>query len=366
MAMSRQSSILFSARSALLAGTAIFSSTLMSEQAQAACNSTPLICAAVTGGAAVADLNTSVAIDFYTFSSPFVTSSPGSSPSNTTDTGAWIRGVYGEGTRTSNFSSNGAFGPFNSNPSTRTTYGGFQGGIDGGLINLGNTGWTTHFGVTFGYAEATPSLAPGTGSASYSVPFMGFYGVFAKDNFVALLQVRHGWDRASLDNPALAVVGATGSATGLDISSMVAYRINFGQFFLEPNAGFDWVTTSDITPQALNPGVPGVLYASTITNSLGNVGARIGGTFTTGSLAIQPYLSASVWRDFDGVINSRFVTAIGTQNVQISGIGTFGQFGAGVAAQVLNTGWVGYLRADYRTGSSYESWVLNGGVRYTW
>ena len=47
-----------------------------------------------------------------------------------------------------------------------------------------------------------------------------------------------------------------------------------------------------------------------------------------------------------------------------SRVGTFGQFGAGVSGQILNTGWLGYARADYRTGDNITGWDLTGGIRY--
>jgi opacity protein-like surface antigen len=53
-----------------------------------------------------------------------------------------------------------------------------------------------------------------------------------------------------------------------------------------------------------------------------------------------------------------------SSTVSVSGPKTYGQFGLGAAAQVLDTSWVGYLRADYRTGDHIEGWSVNGGVRY--
>jgi len=53
-----------------------------------------------------------------------------------------------------------------------------------------------------------------------------------------------------------------------------------------------------------------------------------------------------------------------SSTVTTSSLGTYGQFGLGVAAQVVNTGWVSYLRGDYRTGDNIEGWSVNGGLRY--
>ena len=53
-----------------------------------------------------------------------------------------------------------------------------------------------------------------------------------------------------------------------------------------------------------------------------------------------------------------------SSTVSTSSFDTFGQFGVGVAAKVVNTGWVGYLRGDYRRGEYIEGWSVNGGLRY--
>jgi hypothetical protein len=46
-------------------------------------------------------------------------------------------------------------------------------------------------------------------------------------------------------------------------------------------------------------------------------------------------------------------------------VGTFGQVGAGVAAQIIGTDLVGFLRGDYRFGGNITGGTLNGGIRYT-
>src|SRR5262249_23011732 len=64
------------------------------------------------------------------------------------------------------------------------------------------------------------------------------------------------------------------------------------------------------------------------------------------------------------------ISALGTpastnlnSTISTEGLGTFGQFGLGVAAQVVNTGWVSYLRGDYRKGDYIERWSVNGRLR---
>ena len=51
-------------------------------------------------------------------------------------------------------------------------------------------------------------------------------------------------------------------------------------------------------------------------------------------------------------------------NITTSRLGTYGQFGLGTAAAIINTGWLGYARVDYKTGEDIEGWNFNAGLRY--
>jgi opacity protein-like surface antigen len=53
-----------------------------------------------------------------------------------------------------------------------------------------------------------------------------------------------------------------------------------------------------------------------------------------------------------------------SNSVATSRVGTYGQFGLGVAGQVIDTGWLGYARLDYRTGENIEGVSGNIGLRY--
>ena len=47
-----------------------------------------------------------------------------------------------------------------------------------------------------------------------------------------------------------------------------------------------------------------------------------------------------------------------------SRVGTYGQYSIGIAGQVINTGWLGYVRADYKEGSQINGYGASAGVRY--
>jgi len=46
-------------------------------------------------------------------------------------------------------------------------------------------------------------------------------------------------------------------------------------------------------------------------------------------------------------------------------VGTFGQLGLGVSGQLLQTGFVGFVRGDVRFGENINGLAVVGGARYT-
>ena len=118
---------------------------------------------------------------------------------------------------------------------------------------------------------------------------------------------------------------------------------------------------------------PWVLRVDDIQSTLGRLSVRVGTSVAFGNVVLQPFASASIIHEFQGQVVSNLTSdfaAIGaalptlSSTVTVSGPQTYGQFGLGVSAQVVNTGWLGYLRGDYRTGDDIEGWSVNGGLRY--
>src|ERR1019366_10029223 len=93
----------------------------------------------------------------------------------------------------------------------------------------------------------------------------------------------------------------------------------------------------------------------------------------------QPFASVSVFHEFAGNVTSTAtslpngafgfvgpfvvpITLVGTNST--TRVGTYGQYSLGLAAQVANTGWLGFVRVDYRNGNNIEGWTGNAGLRY--
>jgi opacity protein-like surface antigen len=106
---------------------------------------------------------------------------------------------------------------------------------------------------------------------------------------------------------------------------------------------------------------------------LGRASVSIGTSFADGRVTWQPYFTASVFHEFNGDVTARSLEA-GTGSPALEGllltetshggVGTYGQFAAGMAAVLGNTGWLGYIRGDYRIGDHLEGWGVNAGLRY--
>ena len=52
------------------------------------------------------------------------------------------------------------------------------------------------------------------------------------------------------------------------------------------------------------------------------------------------------------------------QATTTSRVGTYGQYSLGLAGQIVNTGWLGFVRVDYRNGDHIDGWTGNAGIRY--
>ena len=89
----------------------------------------------------------------------------------------------------------------------------------------------------------------------------------------------------------------------------------------------------------------------------------------------QPFAVASVVHEFKGEVISTlsisdpkltgspsfFESSVFTSST--SRVGTYGQFGAGIAG---NTGWLGYACVDVKRGENVEGLGVNMGLRYQW
>ena len=122
-------------------------------------------------------------------------------------------------------------------------------------------------------------------------------------------------------------------------------------------------------------GFSGTAQINAITSTIGRAGLRFGTTLESGNIVYQPFAAVSVWHDFAGNITGTYqscpncIFAGGapgsvTGNLSTTNVGTFGQYSVGVSGQLVHTGWLGFVRLDYRDGDRLESLSGTAGIRY--
>jgi opacity protein-like surface antigen len=258
------------------------------------------------------------------------------------------------------------------------SFAGVQAGTDIARLNWND--WNVHLGSTAGYLSAktndTNQLFPF--SNTFEVPFLGAYVVATKGRFFADVMVREEFFNINLNNATYAFANQPVDAHGFSVTASAGYNVDAGNgWFIEPSGGFIFSRTAVdnfTAPGALAPnfGVTATLSINDIQSELGRLSLRLGKTIETPNLIWQPFASASVFHEFAGnatatAFGGAFagVTAVNLA-IQSSStrIGTYEQYSLGVAGQVVNTGWLGYVRADYKDGPNIQGWGLSAGLRY--
>lgn len=322
--------------------------------------------------------------------SAFVSAPPNPKPDQPGG-GVWGRVIGGEVTLKSNSVSQGtAVVPLNPAANTSITtncnnnqksdFVGFQVGQD--LAKLNMNGWNVHLGTTAGYLASKSSDSFAGNNTKFEVPFWGAYAVATKDRFFADILVRQEFYNVDFNAPAYGYQNQPIGARGVSVTASAGYNFALANnWFIEPSAGFVYSNTKVDSFNSV--GSPGILVSGTnsvndIESKLGRLSLRVGTTVQHNNIIFQPFATASVFREFAGNVTANFSTfpnslffqppvgppATFNQTTSTSRVGTYGQVSVGVAGQVVNTGWLGYVRLDYRHGDNIDGWTGNAGLRY--
>lgn len=300
--------------------------------------------------------------------------------------GVWARGVGGQANISSTSNSVGVStqggavintATTNCNNQQRQTFAGAQVGTD--IARLNYAGWNLHLGTTAGYLSSRTTDNAGFGN-DFEVPFWGTYFVATKGRFFADVMVRQEFYNINLNNPGLAFSNQPVGAHGWSISASTGYNFDLGQgWFIEPSAGFIYSRTSVdnfIAPGVSGAnftGITGVVQTNEVTSEIGRASLRVGKAIATPTVIWQPFASASVFHEFSGDVSSNYASLNGrvlgapftfNQTTTTSRVGTYGQYSLGLAGQIVNTGWLGFVRVDYRNGEHIDGWTGNAGIRY--
>jgi opacity protein-like surface antigen len=344
--------------------------------------------------AAIASAISNVDTAFLTQQGSAFVSAPANPMPDQPGGGVWARGIGGEAnthttsvsTGTNTRTDTGAVFDTSSTSCTNNmheSFGGAQLGAD--IARLNWNGWNVHLGTTAGYLGSKQTDDNGFNN-TFQVPFIGTYLVATHGRFFADVMVREEFYNINLNNPGLAFFNQPVGAHGYSISTSAGYNFDLGQgWFAEPSGGFIYSRTS--VDNFINPGtatlaIPGQVTTNDIESEIGRLSLRVGKTIETPNIIWQPFGSASVFHEFAGNITTNYtslpnstgiinfpgvagvVPQVFTQTTSTSRLGTYGQYSLGVAAQVVNTGWLGFVRVDYRDGSNINGWTGNAGIRY--
>jgi opacity protein-like surface antigen/uncharacterized protein YhjY with autotransporter beta-barrel domain len=299
--------------------------------------------------------------------------------------GIWARAIGGEVNLKSTSNSAGLL-TAPTNPALNTTqttacnnaqhenFAGVQVGAD--IARLNWNGWNVHLGTTAGYLGAKSTDNNGF-SDTFQVPFLGTYLVATKGRFFADLMVREEFYNVNLTNVGLNYFNQPVGAHGFSISTSAGYNFDMGKgWFVEPSGGFIYSRTSvDSFNNVGTVGIPGTIATNDVISEIGRLSIRGGKTIETPTVIWQPFASASIFHEFAGNVSSTYTSlpngaVVGpfpvnfNQTTTTSRVGTYGQYSLGLAAQIVNTGFLGFVRVDYRNGNNIEGWTGNAGIRY--
>jgi opacity protein-like surface antigen len=332
-------------------------------------------------GGAIGNVNTV----FLTQQGSAFVSAPANPTPDQPGGGVWARAVGGQVDIKSTSNSTGVTTIGGAVVNTATTscansqhqdFAAVQTGAD--IARLNWNGWNVHLGTTAGYLGSKETDNNGF-SNTFQVPFFGTYVVATKGRFFADLMVREEFYNVNVNNLGSNFFNQPIGAHGYSIATSAGYNFDLGNNgFVEPSAGFVYSKTS--VDNFVNPGtpalpLPGLITTNDIESEIGRLSVRAGRTIETPNIIWQPFASASVFHEFAGNVitnysslpNGTFVFGVPgnfTQQTSTSRVGTYGQYSLGVAAQVVNTGWLGFVRVDYRDGDNLSGWTGNAGIRY--
>lgn len=344
--------------------------------------------AATAGGAAAgafAGALGNLSTAFLTQQGSAFVAAPGDPKPDQPGGGVWIRGVGGEVTNKFSSSSNasltglGPGGDSTANTtgcagSVRQTFAGVQVGQD--ISRLNWNGWNFHLGTTAGYLSSHATSSTGAKS-DFEVPFLGAYLVATRGRFFADVMVRKEFYSANLTDASIGLLGQQMGAHGVSIATSVGYNAALANnWFIEPSAGFIWSRTDvDSLSVAGDAGFVSTFKTAPIESEIGRLTLRAGTVINSDRVTWQPFASASVFHEFAGNISTSAASIpngafVGAVPITIAGansttrVGTYGQYSIGLAAQVVNTGLLGFVRVDYRNGQNIDGWTGNAGIRY--
>jgi hypothetical protein len=306
-----------------------------------------------------------VASGFHQPSSNFVTSKPRAEP-NEPLWGIWARGDAGRfhTLSTTDLSLNGS--RLNSFASKqRLEYEGVQSGADMAILNMGGSGWNSHFGVSGGYVTAGVRQLNGEGNSDVDTPFVSAYAFFTNGSATLDFTVRRDFHQIEFTNAAAGLARKNVDGSGLSAAAVGSYRMNIGgNFFLTPAAGITWTETK-VDDFAFNNGI---ISARDDSSLLGRIGLQLAYLQkVTDTFFVLPFVNVSRWRNFENATDLDIVTQFAnnpalTFNTETRSVRDFTQLSVGLAANETTSQMTGYVQGTWREGDGTGTGIQGGSV----
>jgi outer membrane autotransporter protein len=189
------------------------------------------------------------------------------------------------------------------------------------------------------------------------MPFVGAYAALSGLGFTGRVEARYNVIDMQLTNAPLAVYGQNQRAAGMSYAAKGSYRIPAGALYVEPSAGLS-LSRLAIDDQATNVGD---LSFGLARLTLGHAGLKIGGDFSQGALAWQPFAMASVWREW---LSGATISVPQGPTITSTGLGNFAEVGFGASATLAHTGLSGFGQGAWAFGPKISGLAATGGLKF--
>jgi opacity protein-like surface antigen len=262
--------------------------------------------------------------------------------------------------------------------SQHQNFAGAQVGAD--IAHLNWNGWNVHAGTTAGYLGSKETDNEGF-SSTIQVPFFGAYLAATRGRLFADIMVREEFYNVSMNNAGFNYFNQPIGAHGYSISTSAGYKFRCRARLVRRTIGglylFEHLGRQFRQSWRVDPGGTGCHLHQRYPERVGRLSVRAGTAIETPNVIWHSFVTASVFHEFAGSVVTNYsslpsgVFLQGTtlplsfyQQTTTSRVGTYGQYSLGVAAQLVNTGLLGFVRVDYRNGENIDGWTANVGLRY--
>jgi hypothetical protein len=330
-------------------------------------NTSAVLAAGVQTTTVLTTLNTNFFQDWQPFERQAFITGQQDAPVNSLAGGPWIRGKYGNETDDAVVTAAGIA----SKTRVGTEFSGFQVGGDIGVFNIDKTGWNFIAGVTGGEFFATShEKLGGTTRGVFEIPFVGAYAALTRGPFFVDVMYHHDFYGMKLNDAPSGLNNQKLSGSGDSVHIESAYNVGLGDYgqlghlFIAPTGSliFSKVSLDALPFTTLNIGK---VKFGDIDSVMGRIGFRFGSNFQTDTLALQPFIQASVWHEFEGNALSEFDATSGVVvPMSVSRVSTFGQFGLGLNGELLGKNLLGTIRGDFRVGGNTSGESVTAQLRY--